>query len=222
MSRSVAWFILFATIVLAAIALATLSGMHLVAQREPVVGFKTPQAVFDAYAAAQSKGDWKTTWECLTPQAQDLEAVEAVFGLAMHSLDDDKYFKPGFNKDEQLPEGAAESEESEAEQQQQILSMLRDKFTVYAAACDFKAKNLEPDDWTAPLRKLQRNGDRAQGVIMRYQETRRRIGRNAPEEVTREPWEMPIYFQKTNQGWLLDVPTAAEQQNYVRELEVGE
>lgn len=167
------------------------------AQEKPTAGHATPQAAFAAYAAAQDKQDWKTSWSCLTPQQQDSAAFEAVFELGMHEPDyQEKYFRTDVAE-------PAEPPTTVEARRKLVVSMLRDKFVVYAAVNERAARAEDAIDWKEPLRKVIVEADRAHGVVTRYVVSISSTPGKAAVK-NKSPYDSKIYFQKTPQGWLLD------------------
>lgn len=168
--------------------------------------FASPDAAFKAFGKTFLAKDYQAAWNCLTPNYQDYQAVEAFFALGMKGKEErevaHKYLKP-------RSEWPKEPLTDPVKQRTLIASMIADKAGVFAEHQKLEAEAEHPIDWNEPLRNVVIVQDRAHGVVRRYDVAY--IGRPGKTEVVEKTfYDEKIYFQKSATGWLVDLPTAAE------------
>ena len=176
---------------------------------------QSPEAVFDAYLKAIQSGDWATAYACLTPAAQDMEVFEFCFELGASGSDllDRHQDSKRVKQLEKAEMGARTDEESRA----MIVGLLQDKRAFYVDASTFLADDMRRLAPRGPLRDVRMTGDRARGIA-----TDRIFSSLNGGPLIGEPYPAPKYFAKSGSGWLLDFPTAQEQERDAQRPELYE
>jgi hypothetical protein len=178
---------------------------------EPPAKYASPQEVYSAYVKAARENQAKTAWNCLTETHRKYVLFEFAFALGMRRsevkwLDEhfDEQKSQQWRKQQKL---AADAPVPEELMYDDLYASLKDPFVFFERALREMPKD-ERDEKADTLRDLRIRGTRARGVVTGYIESISSVGGVERHEKT--PYDNPVFFHKTEHGWLLDLPTAEE------------
>ena len=172
--------------------------------------YGSPQAVFDAAAAAAAKQDWAAFMNCLTDESQDkftfTLAVSANFIKSIASMDkekgaevakaiDEAMKKHGVNE-ANLPKAMfnKSAPQDEREMMRKVVGPIKDKpvFVGEVMAAVKKLVNKEPQqEFAGTLTNVKIEGDEATATVVR----------KTPNKETQEP----MAFRKVGGGWKIEL-----------------
>jgi hypothetical protein len=194
---------------------------------QPRGGYATPAAVFDACREAALKRDWRTYFDCLTPETQKNMMFELIFRcglggsekapLIVKKFVDDEWasdyqekFQEKFGMDHATFREKLRSDPSVAaleSSEHQLLcdvvaAHVRDKAGFFEAANNlFNRGDYDP---LGELKQLTVEGETASGQAEAIFQSWLIDG--GGKKVVRSRYDKTVHFRKVNGGWLIELP----------------
>lgn len=175
-------------------------------QRPPETKPRTPEQVYADYYKSLQTGDYAMFITCVTPAKGAFVTFEICFGIGMQPGNRlNEYLDNEFGLDVRRKAGGElTTEQTHA----LIVASIKDKRAFFRYVAKEFAKQIK-DETAEPLRDIKIKGDRARGVVTHYVEMFR-IEKDGPKVESRDKYDSPVYFARTENTWWIDNPTPEE------------